>query len=289
MESTHGTASRWGNRLIKRLRSLRPTAVFRDLWVNRILIFQFSRRSIQARHKGSFLGAGWTVLNPLLLMCLYSFVFGVIFNGRYGAFEDETALDYALGVFLSLTLFQLLAEVFGVSITLIVSNGNLVKKVVLPLQVLPVAAVGAAVYHFLIGLILVFVAVVVFEGVPGPEALFFPLLIFPVVFLALGVAWFFSALGVYIRDLGQLVQFLSLTLMYSSAIFYSQQMVPEGIWQVLRWNPLVHIVEQARGVALWGRPLELGPYLYALGTSLLVFYGGFYFFRKLKRGFADVL
>lgn len=268
---------------------MRPLRVFEDLWKHRVLIGQFTRRSIQARHKGSYLGAVWTLLNPLLLMCLYSVVFGIIFNGRYGAFEGETALDYAVGVFLSLTLFQLIAEVLGVSITLIVGNSNLVKKVVLPLQVLPVASVGAALYHFLFSLLLVFVAVLVFQGVPGPEALLFPLLILPVLFLSLGIAWFFSAMGVYIRDLGQLIQFLSLMLMYSSAIFYSTRMIPESFWAVLRFNPVVHIVEQARRVVLWGLPLEWGPYLYSLGFSLFAFYGGFYFFRKLKRGFADVL
>lgn len=267
-----------------------PQEIGTSLWVNRVLLWQFTVRNIRARHKGSYLGVIWMVLNPLLMMSLYSFVFGVIFNGRYDAASDETALDYALGIFLSLTIFQLIAEVMGVSTTIILGNANIVKRVVFPLEILPVTQVGASIYHFLISLCLVFVGIVVFGRELTWYAAALPILVLPVIMFSLGLGWFFSAIGVYVRDIGQLMQFLTLALMYCSAIFYPiDRVIVAGFYPVLKFNPLAHIVEQARRTVLWHEPLQLEPviYIYLTATAMLLF--GFFVFNRLKKGFADVL
>ena len=104
----------------------------RDLW------WQFTVRAVEMKHRGSYLGIIWTVINPLLMMGLYLFVFGTIFGGSFHALADETKLDYALGLFLGLTFFNVLAETISIAPSLIVTNPNLVKKVVFPLEVLPI-------------------------------------------------------------------------------------------------------------------------------------------------------
>ncbi|MEM0966831.1 MAG: ABC transporter permease [Verrucomicrobiota bacterium] len=268
-----------------------PLDILPRLYANRLLLWQFTVRNISARHKGSYLGVFWMVLNPLLMMSLYSFVFGVIFNGRYDAGDPtETALDYALGVFLSLTIFQLIAEVMGVSTTIILANTNIVKKVVFPLEILPVATVGASIYSFFISLCLVFLGIIVFGRELTWMALYLPIIILPVVFFSLGIGWFFSAIGVFVRDIGQLMQFLTLALMYGSAVFYPiDRAIVAGLYPILKFNPLAHIVEQARRVVLWQEPLHLEPVLYAYVTSIAVLLVGYFTFHKLRKGFADVL
>lgn len=269
-----------------------PLDIYQSLLGNRLLLWQFTVRNIRAKHKGSYLGVVWMVLNPLLMMSLYSVVFGIIFDGRYdaGPNSTETALDYSLGVFLSLTIFQLIAEVMGVSTTIILGSSNIVKRVVFPLEILPIAQVGASIYHFLISICLVFVGILVFGRELTVEALWLPVLIVPVIFFAMGLGWFFSAIGVFIRDIGQLMQFLTLALMYSSGVFFSiDSMIVAGFYSVLKFNPLAHIMEQARRVVLWHEPLHWEPVLYVYVVSIAVFVIGYLVFNSLKKGFADVL
>jgi len=268
---------------------INPMKIVMSFLQHRTLLYQFTVRNIKARHKGSYLGVFWMVLNPLLMMALYSFVFGVIFNGRYGMMANETAVDYALGIFLSLTIFQLIAEVMGVSTTIILGHTNIVKKVVFPLEILPVASVGASIYHFMISICLVFAGILIFGQGISSLSLYLPVLILPVILFTLGIGWFFSSVGVYVRDLGQLMQFLSLALLYSSAVFYSLDMVPDQIYAILKYNPMVHIVEQARKIVLWDQPLQLRPVLYIYISSTCIFFFGYYVFMRLKKGFADVL
>ncbi len=110
-----------------------PFAFVRDLWRHRELLWQFSLREVELRHRGSHLGLIWSLLNPLLMLSLYVFVFGYIFGGRFGVLPNETRMDFALGVFLGLSIFQFLAETLSAAPNLIVVNPNFVKKVVFPL------------------------------------------------------------------------------------------------------------------------------------------------------------
>jgi len=259
------------------------------LWRNRQLIWQFTLRNVEIRHKGSHLGLLWSVLTPLLSFGLYLFVFGYIFGGKYNVIAAETRMDYALGLFISLAILNLVVETTTTSPLLIVSQPNFVKKVVFPLEVLPVASVGAAVFHFLISMSLGILGVA-FAG-PGLSwsALWMPVVILPVILIAFGLAWFASALGVFLRDIGQAAQFFSQVLVYASAVFYSHRIVPHSVWIFLRLNPLIHAVELSRNALLWQRPIDLGylAYLYAFGFAAFIL--GAVFFRKLKPTFADVL
>jgi lipopolysaccharide transport system permease protein len=268
------------------LRRLAPFAA--DLWQQRELLWQFTLRNVELRHKGSHLGLIWSFLNPLLLLSLYVMVFGYIFNGKFGVIPGETRADYALGIFLGLTLFHFLSEVLGLAPSLIVGNPNFVKKVVFPLEILPAAAVGAAFFHLLISLALALICLALFGIALTPALLWLPVIILPLIPLALGVAWLFSALGVFFRDIGQLVQFLAMALMWCSGVFYSAQKYPAA-WVYLRYNPLLLAIDLMRDAALWGRPLHYPhlAYLYACGLAFC--YLGHLVFRKMKPAFADVI
>ena len=266
-----------------------PFAFATDLWRYRELLWQFTQRNVELRHKGSHLGLVWSVLNPLLMLGLYVFVFGYIFGGKFGVLPNETRMDYALGIFFGLTLFQFFAEVLGISPVTIVGNPNFVKKVVFPLEILPAANVGGALFHLLISLTLAVLGAVFFGQGIGWSILWLPVIITPLVLVALGTAWLFSALGVFFRDIGQAMQFLTMALMYASAVFFSAARIPPNIWVFLRFNPLLLAIELSRDAALWQRPLNLNhlAYLYAFGlVSCSV---GYLIFRRMKPAFADVL
>lgn len=266
-----------------------PFAFIADLWRQRELLWQFSLREVELRHKGSHLGLVWSVLNPLLMLSLYTFVFSMIFGGKFGVLPHETTMDYALGVFLGLTIFQFLAETISVAPTRIVSNPNFVKKVVFPLEILPASSVSAAAFHMLISLTLVLLGVVFFgPGLTG-GVFWLPVILAPLVLLALGVAWLIASLGVFLRDISQVTQFLSLALMYASAVFFSSRKIPPGIWHVLRFNPLLLSIEEARNAVLWNHPVNFNHLAYVYAFSFVACWAGFVVFRRLKPAFADVL
>ncbi len=269
------------------LRRLAPFAA--DLWVNRGLLWQFSVRNVELRHKGSHLGLIWSMLNPLLMLGLYQFVFGYIYQSRFGVLPNETKVDYALTIFLGLTFFGFIAEVLGVSPSLILANPNFVKKVVFPLEILPAANVAAALFHMCMSLALVMLSVLLFGHGIAWTVLWLPFIIVPLVFLALGIAWFFSALGVFFRDIGQVIGFLSMALMFSSAIFYSVQKIHPAVWTYMRLNPLLLAVELARNAALWQRPLNYHQLGYLYIVSIGACYLGHAAFVRMKPAFADVL
>ena len=157
------------------LRRLLPFAA--DLWVHRELLWQFTLRNVELRHKGSHLGLIWSFLNPLLMLGLYVLVFGYIFGGSFGILPHETRVDYALGIFLGLTLFHFVSEVLGISPSIIVGNPNFVKKVVFPLEILPAANVGGAVFHMLISLGLALLSLLIFGSGFSSGILWLPVII----------------------------------------------------------------------------------------------------------------
>ncbi len=268
---------------------LGPFSFARNLWQHRELLWQFSLREVELRHRGSHLGLIWSVLNPLLMLGLYVFVFGYIFGGRFGILPNETRIDYALGVFLGLSIFQYLAETISLSPNLVVINPNFVKKVVFPLEILPASAVNAATFHLMISLGLVLIGVMLFGPGLTIGMLWLPVILLPIAMLALGLAWLIAAFGVFLRDLTQVMQFLSMSLMYASAIFYSSHKIPPAIWTVLRFNPLLLAIEEARNAILWNQAVSLKhvAYLYVVGFALCSF--GYFVFRRLKPAFADVI
>lgn len=269
------------------LRRLAPFVA--DLFKHRELLWQFTLRNVELRHKGSHLGLVWSVLNPLLMLGLYVLVFGYIFGGKFGVLANESRADYAIAIFLGLSVFHFVSEVLGTSPTVIVGNPNFVKKVVFPLEILPAANVLGALFHMFISLALVMACVVFVGRGIHLGVLWLPVIFIPVLLLCLGIAWLFAALGVFLRDIGQVMQFLSMALMFASAIFYSTLQIPAAAWTYMRFNPILLAVELARGAMLWDLPLNYSHLGYLYVTGFGVCFLGYAAFQKMKPAFADVL
>lgn len=266
--------------------------LFVSLFTRRELLWQFLVRNIKSRHRGSILGAFWLVANPLLMLGLYVFAFGVIFGGRFTDSPDESTIDYALGVFLGLNVLGLVSGIISMAPSIIVSQPNFVKKVVFPLEILPAASMGALAYDLLVSFGLCIVGVLTVGPGLSISCLYTPVILFPVFMIALGLSWFFSALGVFVRDVSQLGSFFGLALLYSSGVFYSAtkaEATAPSIWQFLEWNPLLQIIDSLRQVILWGGEPNWMGVGYAWIFGLFVLFSGAWFFERLRPAFADVL
>jgi lipopolysaccharide transport system permease protein len=255
------------------------------------LLWQLTVRAVELRHRGSHLGMVWAILNPLLMLALYFVVFSYFF-GSIKFNEEDTPQVFALGIFLGLILYHALAETIGIAPTLIVSQPNLVKKVVFPVHLLPVAQLGAFWFHAFISTILLVIGIATIgPGVTLSGLLWLPLIVAPVVLLSVGVAWTLSALGVFFRDIGQVIPFATQILLWTSCVFYSVSHVQGEplVWMFLKWNPLMHSVDLARHALLWHEPINLKYFAYTWIVGAAAFLFGAWFFRKLQPAFADVI
>ena len=268
--------------------SASPREIVASFWRHRALIALLAKRDALGRYRGSVLGLAWSFFNPLLMLLVYTFVFSGIFKTRWGAAESSTS-EYALVLFAGLLLFTLFAECLTRAPSLVLANVNYVKKVAFPLDILPWVAFGAALFHLAIGLIVWLIFYVSLLGAPPASALLLPVVIAPLALTILGLSWLLAALGVYLRDVGQIVGIITSALIFLSPIFYPLTALPEKIRPLLYLNPLTLAVEQARGVLIWGNLPDWRSYGIFLAVSLIIAGFGFAFFQKTRKGFADVL
>ena len=207
----------------------------------------------------------------------------------FGIGEDETKTQFAVVLFAGLIVHGLFAEVLNRAPGLILSNVNYVKKVVFPLEILPSVVMGAALFHSLISLLVLLVALVVINGFLQWTAVFLPLVLLPLVILTMGLAWLLASLGVYLRDVGQMMGVVTTILLFVSPVFFPVTALPEELRPWIMANPLTFIIEQARDVLIWGHlPQWMGLGLYTL-AAIAVAWGGYAWFQKTRKGFADVL
>jgi lipopolysaccharide transport system permease protein len=260
-----------------------------DLPKRQYLIRQYLNRQINQRYKGRALGAFWSLISPLLILLVYTFVFGIVLKSRFGVSKSETTLDYGLALFCGLNLFNFCADVISQSPNLILSQPNLVKKVVFPLEILPLVNVLDALFHCLLAFVPLFLALVVVHGSVPWSFCFLPLFLLPTMLIALGFGLFLSAIGVFVRDIQNFVAPTITVLMFCSAIFYPFAFVPDWFRPWLGLNPLAILIENARKTLVWGFSPDVGPLLLitALGFAFSVL--GFLFFEKSRPAFADVM
>jgi lipopolysaccharide transport system permease protein len=269
-----------------------PLRMVAGLWRRRELIGQFTRRNIELKHRGSRLGAFWALINPLSMLALYYILFGVLYGTRFKVLEGETGFDVLLAMFLGLSLFHAFSETLSWAPSLITTNPNFVKKVVFPLEVLPVAQIGAAAFHLAVSLTLVLVGSAFGTARISWDVLWLPVLVLPLMMMSLGIAWLLAAAGVFLRDIGQLSAFAVTVLLFASAIMFPAAMIAEKsaeLWTVLRLNPLLQIVDLARNVVLWHQPMPLHKLAYVYGCAAVVFSAGAVFFALLRRSFAEAI
>ena len=265
-------------------------ALGKTLWRNRQLIVQMTKREVVGRYKGSAMGIAWSFFNPVFMLFVYTFVFSEIFNSRWGdASGNDSKTEFAFVLFVGMIVLNLFSEVLNRAPSLILSNVNYVKKVLFPIEILPVIATGAALFHCIISLVVLLIAFAIFNGFLQWTALFLPLVMIPLVIISTGLSWMLASLGVFLRDIGQTIAILTTVLMFLSPVFYPVNAVPEQFRMYIMANPLTFIIEQARDVLIWGRLPDwvgLGTYTFA---AAVVAWTGYAWFQKTRKGFADVL
>jgi len=259
-----------------------------NLWGNRELIAQMTQREVIGRYKGSMMGLLWSFLNPVFMLVVYSFVFSVAFKARWSG-GDESQAELAVVLFAGMIVHALFAEVLNRAPTIILGNVNYVKKVVFPLEILTVVSLSAALFHALVSLLVLLLAFAMFNGFIHWTTIFAPVVLLPLMILSLGFGWILSSLGVFVRDIGQIIGVLTSALMFLSPVFYPVSALPESVQPWLHLNPLTFIIEQTRDVLIWGRmPDWEGLTLYLIGAGIFAWLG-YFWFQKTRKGFADVL
>lgn len=265
-----------------------PKVIILSLLNHRGLIWEFAKRDFVGRYKGSFIGIVWSLLNPLFMLSVYTIVFSVVFKARWGT-GDESKVSFAIVLFAGMIVHGLFAECLNRAPGLVLAQPNYVKKVVFPLEIFPWVALASALLHFIVSFALLLIFCLVSGMELHPTILLTPLVIAPLLLMILGLSWLFASLGVYLRDVSQIMGYATTVLLFLSPVFYKASALPENYQICLTLSPLTLPIEQLRDVVLWGKGIDWISWGISLLISSTIFYIGFWWFQKTRKGFADVL
>lgn len=256
---------------------------------NRSLLWQFARRDVLGRYRGSILGLTWSFLTPLLMLGVYSFVFVGVFRASWPGTTKGGGLEFSLQVFAGLLVFNLFAEVAGKAPNLIVEQPNLVKKVIFPVELLAWVTVLSGLFHLLISAGTLLLVLLIARGGLPLTAVTLPFVLLPFLPFLLGLAWSLSAIGVFVRDVGNVMAMVVSLIMFMSPVFYSVKTLSTDLQFWMNLNPLTLIIEQVRAVLLLGQWPDWGALgIYAVLACAFAAAAGT-FFQLTRKGFADVL
>lgn len=251
---------------------------------DRHIFIQLTKRLIQQRYRGSLLGFLWAFVTPLITLAIYSFVFTVVFDARW-----ETEVPFAIMLFIGLITHSFFMESLQSASTVISHNVNYVKKVIFPLEILVPAHITAAFFQLVIGGVLL-VVITYAMGIPlHSTALAVPFILAPFVILTLGISWFLASLGVFLRDVSQVLGLLGTLLLFISTIVIPPTMLPESVRPFIYLNPLSFTVDALRNCLYAGDLPALEHYLAYSMVSVAVGAAGLFWFQRTRKGFADVL
>jgi len=266
----------------------RNKASLKSFWHNRQLIWQMAKREVVGRYRGSIFGLLWSFLNPVFMLTIYTFVFSVVFKAKWSVGSDSKS-EFAIILFAGLIVFNLFAETVSRSPSLILANVNYVKKVVFPLEILPVVSILSSTFHTLVSVGVLLIFKLIINHQLEFTILLLPFVLAPLLILTLGLSWFLASLGVYLRDVSQTIGLLTSALMFLSPIFFPLSALPPSFQKIVLINPLTFIIEQGREILIFGRlPNWPGLGIYTL-VSIFVALLGLAWFQKTRKGFADVL
>ena len=265
-----------------------PQHVFNSLAGNLGLIVQLTRREIAARYRGSVLGVAWSFVTPMLMLAIYTFVFSVVFQTRW-ATPMNSRFEFALVLFAGLIVFSLFSECVARAPTLMAENPSYIKRIVFPLEALAWVAMLTSLFNAVVSFGILLVAYVLIAGLPPLTVLWLPIVLMPLILMTMGLIWFLSSTGLYIRDIRQFVAIILPVLMFASPLFYPVSALPEWVRGYMQLNPLAVAMEQVRDVLLFAKAPSLGVLALSLVLSLVVAWAGVVWFRVTKRGFADVV
>lgn len=262
-----------------------PIRIFFEIWRNRYLLGQLVKRDVLLRYRGAMFGILWMFLSPLIMLAIFAFIFGQIFQARWP--QQETAIPFWILLYSGLIAFNLFAETISRAPTSVRSYPSFVKKIIFPVNILAVVPLGASLVHGGFNF-MILLAALAWTGHLHAGVLLFPVLIVPLILLALGLGWFFAAWGVFIKDMTQIVPVLVQMLLFLSPIFYPSSAVPEMLRPLIQYNPLGVLIESSRG-AIVGQTIDWGVWLVTLCVCLAISTFGFAFFQYSKDEFADAL
>lgn len=265
---------------------LSPCALLRSLRRHRHLLVQLLGRELRARYEGSVGGVLWALLQPLLMLALFTFVFGHVLQVRWPGANADTA-HVALMLFAGLMLFGLLSETLNRSSTLITAHANYVKRVVFPLELLPLTSALGVLVHIMIQMLLWLVAIALVSGGLHVNMIWAPILLLPLFLLAVGLSWLLAGLAVYLRDLVQVVPLLTTALLFLSPVFYPLEAIPEPMRGLIACNPLSFVIEEFRAVVIAGHSPTALPWAAYFALSIAIGWLGFAAFQQMRPGLAD--
>lgn len=251
------------------------------------LILPLARRELAARYRGSALGLVWAILTPIVMIVIFTFIFAEIFNARFA--RGGSSWDYALYLFCGLLPWTAFQEALQLSSNTIVAHANLVKRVVFPLETLPVAQTLAALTGQLCGTVALVVATVILRRELHPTMLYLPVLLVPQLLATLGAAWFVASLGVFIRDTAQAIGLALLAWMYLTPIIYPETLVPARYRDLVNLNPFTPLVRSYRNIMLDGLAPDWPGLAYFTAFAVAVFISGYWWFARTRKNFADVI
>ena len=267
---------------------LGPLGFIKSGWSNRKLVIRLARREIESRYRGSFLGIIWSVLVPVIMLFVYAFVFTVVFQAKWEIPAGGKG-HFVLLLFTGLIVFNIFSECLNRAPGLLIAHVSYIKKVVFPLEILPWVTLLVALFNAVISYLVLAVAYLFLLGLPPVTAFYLPLIILPILFFSLGLTLFFSSVGIFIRDLQQLMGLITMVIMFLSPLFYPLSALPESFRNYIRFVPLALAIEESRKVLFLGQAPNMIVWAAYLACSWIVAWLGFVWFMKTKKGFADVV
>lgn len=248
----------------------------------------FILRDLQSRYKNSWGGLLWLVIQPVILLSIYTVVFQQILGVKWGA-QNSSSIDFALNLYLGIAVFNIFSESIQAAPAVLRNHSNLIKKVRFPIRILPAIPVGTALCDAALGLVVWQVIYIIVLGTPPISVLYLPLVLLPLILFVMGLCWIVASLSAYMRDFTQIVRFVVTALLFLSPIFFPLQSMPQDWQWILAFNPLAIEIEMLRGIMIGGIAPLWDSYIGFLILSLLVYGAGFYWFELTSDGFVDVL
>ncbi len=255
------------------------------IWRQRYLLGQLIKRDVLLRYRGAMFGVLWIFLSPLLMLGIFAFVFGDIFQARWT--RPSEGPPFWLMLYCGLIVFNIFADTVSRAPSCVRSYPSYVKKIIFPLEILPLVPLGAGLVHGTFNF-LIFAMSLLCMGYATPGLLLFPLLVMPALLLGMGLAWFLAAWGVFIKDMTQIVPLFVQILLFLSPVFYPASAVPAALRPLYALNPLGVVIEATRAATL-NQTLPWAAWSIALVVGLLAAWAGYGFFQHARDEFADVL
>lgn len=254
----------------------------------RSLTWPLARREVAGRYRGASAGLLWSLFSPLLTLAIYGLAFGHVMKSRWPEAAGE-GTSFALILFAGILVHGFFAECLVRAPRLMLDNANYVKRVVFPLEILPWTTMLSALFHLAMNLLVLLAMMLAFGGTLTPGVLWLPLVLAPLLLLAVAIGWLFSSIGVYLRDIVQVVPVLATALFFLSSAIVPVDSLPARLRPLFEANPLTFYIDQTRRLVLWHQPVDWQGWAWQALIALVLFWLAYAWFQRTRRGFADVL